>query len=45
MKYFLSSLLLFFISSAAAFAGELTPGNLVGRYKIEARAGLQKKSM
>lgn len=40
MKYVLSSLLIFLCSQA--FAAELSPGNLVGRYKVEAKAGFQK---
>lgn len=40
-KYFLATALI--ISAAStAWAAELTPGNLIGRYKVEARAGFQK---
>ncbi|MDD3022256.1 MAG: hypothetical protein PHX61_14970 [Alphaproteobacteria bacterium] len=41
MKYILSSFFLVFFSQAA-FSAELTPGNLIGKYKVEARAGFQK---
>ncbi|AHZ85400.1 hypothetical protein predicted by Glimmer/Critica [Bdellovibrio bacteriovorus HD100] len=40
-KYFLSAAMIFSAASPA-WAAELTPGNLVGRYKVEARAGFQK---
>ncbi|KHD87583.1 MAG: hypothetical protein OM95_13390 [Bdellovibrio sp. ArHS] len=41
MKHLLTSALFLFIGSQA-IAAELTPGNLVGKYKVEARAGFQK---
>ncbi|WP_374074670.1 hypothetical protein [Bdellovibrio bacteriovorus] len=41
MKYLLSSALILF-TCTQAFAAELSPGNLVGRYKVEAKAGFQR---
>ena len=41
MKYVISTVLLLFVGTNA-FAAELTPENLVGRYKVEAKAGFQK---
>lgn len=41
MKHLISTVLSVFIVSPV-FAGELTPENLVGRYKVEAKAGFQK---
>ena len=40
-KYFLSVSMILF-SALPAMAAEITPGTLVGRYKVEARAGFQK---
>ncbi|MEK2646331.1 hypothetical protein [Bdellovibrio sp. BCCA] len=41
MKYLLSTALILF-TCTQAFAAEITPGNLVGRYKVEAKAGFQR---
>ncbi|KYG68117.1 hypothetical protein AZI87_02325 [Bdellovibrio bacteriovorus] len=41
MKYLLTSALFLFIGSQA-LAADITPGNLIGKYKVEARAGFQK---
>lgn len=41
MKSLLASALLLFATSQV-FAAPITPGNLIGRYKVEARAGFQK---
>ncbi|WP_347357712.1 hypothetical protein [Bdellovibrio sp.] len=40
-KYFLSASMIL-LSALPAMAAEITPGTLVGRYKVEARAGFQK---
>ncbi len=40
IKYFLTTALLMFATSQA-LATELSPGNLVGRYKVQAKAGFQ----
>lgn len=41
IKTILTSAVIFF-SATAAFATELTPGNIVGRYNVTAKAGFQK---
>ncbi len=41
MKYLLSSVLIL-LTCSTSLAAELTPGNIVGRYNVEARAGFQK---
>lgn len=41
IKYVLTSALLFFSSVQAFAATDLTPGNLVGRYNVQAKAGFQ----
>lgn len=41
MKFILSSLI-FLSLGPLAFSAELTPDNLVGKYKVEAKAGFQK---
>lgn len=41
MKYLLSTALILFTCSQA-LAAELSPGNLVGRYKVEAKVAFQK---
>ena len=40
IKYVFATALLFF-TSVQAFATDLTPGNLVGRYNVQAKAGFQ----
>lgn len=40
-KYFLSASIVL-LASSQALAAELTPDNIIGRYKVEARAGFQK---
>nr|BFD60468.1 hypothetical protein CKG001_25750 [Bdellovibrio sp. CKG001]BFD63883.1 hypothetical protein BdHM001_25640 [Bdellovibrio sp. HM001] len=40
-KYFISASMIL-LSALPAMAAEITPGTLVGRYKVEARAGFQK---
>ncbi|WII73301.1 hypothetical protein QJS83_05385 [Bdellovibrio sp. 22V] len=42
MMKMLFSAALIVLAGSSAFAAELTPGNLIGRYRVEARAGFQK---
>lgn len=42
MKQFLVPVVAFLALGTNALAAELTPDNLIGRYKVEGRAGLQK---